>query len=188
FGIAKVQTGEGSGGAGLTQTGMVFGTPEYMAPEQAEGATIDHRLDIDAVGVILYELLCGRVPFSGKGCMGVLTKHMFEVPEAPSAVAPDAEIPLDAEAIVLKAMQKDPSLRFADMAEMIVAIEAVGTGAGPVEVVKETIARPTKGPTSFAQRDGGSSTAPELLPAEQPGVGGRKGLWLGAAGLLAAAV
>jgi hypothetical protein len=188
FGIAKVQSGEGGGsGKGLTQTGMVFGTPEYMAPEQAEGVAIDHRVDVYAVGVIMYELLCGRVPFTGTTFMGVLTKHMFEVPEAPSAVAPDAGIPAEAEAIVLKAMQKDPKLRFASMTEMIAAIEAVGTGAAAVEVVQETIARPSKGPTSFAKRDA-PNTAMELRPGQQAGPRNRMGLWLGAAGLVAVVV
>jgi serine/threonine-protein kinase len=189
FGIAKVQTGEkGEGGKGLTQTGMVFGTPEYMAPEQAEGVAIDHRVDIYAVGVIMYELLCGRVPFSGTTFMGILTKHMFEVPEAPSSVDSEAEIPAEAEAIVLKAMQKDPKLRFASMAEMLAAIEAVGTGAAPVEVVAEAIARPAKGPTAFAKRGDGPSTAPELQPGQQARAGGHKRLWLGAAGLVIAVV
>ncbi|HVH97062.1 MAG TPA: serine/threonine-protein kinase [Enhygromyxa sp.] len=194
FGIAKVQTAEkGEGGKGLTQTGMVFGTPEYMAPEQAEGVAIDQRVDVYAVGVIMYELLCGRVPFSGTTFMGILTKHMFEVPEAPSSVSPEAEIPVEAEAIVLKAMQKDPKLRFANMTELIAAIEAVGTGAAPVEVVAEAIVRPAKGPTAFARRGGEApATATELRPGEPARASDRKwsklGLGLGAAGLLAAAV
>jgi predicted Ser/Thr protein kinase len=188
FGIAKVQTGEGqSTGKGLTQTGMVFGTPEYMAPEQAEGVAVDHRVDIYAVGVIMYELLCGRVPFKGTTFMGVLTKHMFEVPQAPSAVSPEAGISPEAEAIVLKAMQKDPKLRFSSMTEMIAAIEAVGTGAAAVEVVQETIARPAKGPTSFAKRQG-PSTSMELRPGEQAQPRNRMGMWLAAAGVLAVVV
>jgi eukaryotic-like serine/threonine-protein kinase len=189
FGIAKVQSADNEGGKGLTRTGMVFGTPEYMAPEQAEGTTPDHRIDVYAVGVIMYELLCGRVPFVGKSFMGILTKHLFEIPEAPTSVAPDAEIPPEAEAIVLKALQKDANLRFADMAEMIAAIEAVGTGAAAVEVVAENIARPSKGPTGFAGQPRGQTSAPELHPHAQAGSGSRR--WIGGlvgAGLLAAAV
>ncbi|PRP90024.1 Serine/threonine-protein kinase Pkn1 [Enhygromyxa salina] len=158
FGIAKIESGE-QGGKPLTQTGMIFGTPEYMSPEQAQGDKVDHRVDIYAVGVIMYELLCGRPPFEGSTFMAILTKHMFEVPEAPSKRAPDAGIPPEAEAIVLKAMQKDRAYRFQTMTEMIAAIEAVGTGAGAVEVVQESIARPEGGPTGFAPHQVGDGAA-----------------------------
>jgi len=74
-------------GAGrLTRTGMVFGTPHYMSPEQASGADVTNRADIYALGIIMYEMFTGRVPFEADSYMGVLTKHMFMVPEAPSAV------------------------------------------------------------------------------------------------------
>jgi eukaryotic-like serine/threonine-protein kinase len=149
FGIAKVTSEDETEGKGLTRTGMIFGTPEYMSPEQAQGAKPDHRVDVYAVGVIMYELLTGQVPFTADTFMGILTKHMFEVPEAPSAIVPDADIPLEVEAIILKAMQKDRELRFANMAEMAAAIEAVGTGAGAVHVVSENIARPSTGEMAF---------------------------------------
>jgi tRNA A-37 threonylcarbamoyl transferase component Bud32 len=149
FGIAKVTSEDEGEGKGLTRTGMIFGTPEYMSPEQAQGAKPDHRVDIYAVGVILYELLTGEVPFSADTFMGILTKHMFEVPRAPSALVPDAEIPLEVENIILKAMQKDRELRFSSMREMAEAIEAVGTGAAAVHVVSENIARPSTGEMAF---------------------------------------
>jgi predicted Ser/Thr protein kinase len=175
FGIAKVETGD-TAGKGLTQTGMIFGTPEYMSPEQAQGEKIDHRADIYAVGVIMYQLLCGQQPFTGSSFMAVLTKHMFDVPRAPSEVAPEADIPPDAEAIVLKAMQKDRSYRFQSMSALIASIERVGTGAAAVDVVHESIARPGGGPTSFAKRGTGSS--PQL---ESGAVAprSRNGLWIG---------
>ena len=69
------------GGPRLTRTGMIFGTPEYMSPEQAKGDKPDHRVDIYAVGCILYEMLTGDVPFHADTFMGVLTKHMFEAPQ-----------------------------------------------------------------------------------------------------------
>ncbi|PRP97101.1 Serine/threonine-protein kinase Pkn1 [Enhygromyxa salina] len=162
FGIAKVTSEEEGEGKGLTRTGMIFGTPEYMSPEQAQGAKPDHRVDVYAVGVILYELLTGRVPFTADTFMGILTKHMFEVPEAPSAVVPDAGIPPEVEAIILKAMQKDRELRFADMREMAAAIEAVGSGAAAVGYVNENIARPSTGEMAFT---GGRPTpAPGTVP------------------------
>jgi hypothetical protein len=192
FGIAKVETGD-TAGKGLTQTGMIFGTPEYMSPEQAQGEKIDHRADIYAVGVIMYQLLCGQQPFTGSSFMAVLTKHMFDVPRAPSEVAPEADIPPDAEAIVLKAMQKDRTYRFQSMSELIASIERVGTGAAAVDVVRESIARPGGGPTSFAARGAkrgtGSGTSPGLEPGDAA-PRSRTGLWvgLGVGALLAAAV
>ncbi|HET6584273.1 MAG TPA: serine/threonine-protein kinase, partial [Nannocystaceae bacterium] len=124
FGIAKVQSDEGDGGRALTRTGMIFGTPEYMSPEQAKGEKVDHRVDVYAVGVIMYELLTGRVPFTADTFMGILTKHMFEAPQAPSALIGPGSIPVDVEAIILKSLQKDREYRFQTMAEMAHAIEA----------------------------------------------------------------
>jgi eukaryotic-like serine/threonine-protein kinase len=186
FGIAKVESGD-TAGKGLTQTGMIFGTPEYMSPEQAQGDKIDHRADIYAVGVIMYQLLCGRQPFTGSSFMAVLTKHMFDTPQAPTEVAPEAEIPPEAEAIVLKAMQKDRAYRFQSMSELIAAIERVGTGAAAVQVVHESIARPEGGPTNFARRAAATATSPQLEPGGMAPLtkGLRMGLGLG--GLVAAA-
>ena len=169
FGIAKVTSEDEGEGKGLTRTGMIFGTPEYMSPEQAQGARPDHRVDIYAVGVILYELLTGEVPFSADTFMGILTKHMFEVPRAPSSLVPQAEIPLEVENIILKAMQKDRELRFSSMAEMAEAIEAVGTGAAAVHVVSENIARPSTGEMAFT---GSRATVMPGAPGTVPPVSG----------------
>ncbi len=149
FGIAKVTTEDGDGGKGLTRTGMIFGTPEYMSPEQAQGARPDHRVDVYAIGIIMYELLTGRVPFTADTFMGILTKHMFEIPEAPSAIAPHMNISQEVEAIILKALQKDREYRFQNMKAMADAIDAVGTGAAAVAVVHENIAKPSDGRFGF---------------------------------------
>ena len=136
FGIAKV-LGQEAEGKGLTQSGMVVGTPEYMSPEQGWGQPVDHRGDIYAVGVIMFELLTGKIPFSGTTMMEILNRHMFEVPDVKHPNIPD-----EVAAIILKAMQKDRSLRFQSMNELAAAIEAVGTGASPVTVVDEEIKTP----------------------------------------------
>jgi serine/threonine protein kinase len=121
FGIAKVSVDEGTEKR-LTRTGMIFGTPEYMSPEQAQGAKPDHRVDIYAVGVIMYEMLTAKVPFKADTFMGILTKHIFEQPTPPSQMNPDARIPAEVEEIVLKAMAKDRNDRFQSMTEMAAAI------------------------------------------------------------------
>jgi eukaryotic-like serine/threonine-protein kinase len=187
FGIAKLTSEDEGEGKGLTRTGMIFGTPEYMSPEQAQGAKPDHRVDVYALGVILYELLTGRVPFTADTFMGILTKHMFEVPEAPSAVVPEAEIPAEVEAIILKAMQKDRELRFADMREMAAAIEAVGTGAAAVSFVNENISRPSTGEMAFtgSRATAMPGTVPPMSASEEQPRGSNKGLIFGLIGGLA---
>ncbi|MCB9558340.1 MAG: serine/threonine protein kinase [Deltaproteobacteria bacterium] len=118
FGIAKV-SGMNDGERRLTRTGMIFGTPEYMSPEQAQGHRPDHRVDIYALGVIMYEMLTGEVPFKADTFMGILTKHIFEAPQPPSQIRP---MSADIEHIVLKAMAKDRDDRYRSMTEMAMAL------------------------------------------------------------------
>ncbi len=171
FGIAKVTSDEGEGkGKNLTRTGMIFGTPEYMSPEQAKGEKVDHRVDVYALGIILYELLTGKVPFTADTFMGILTKHMFEPPAAPSTVAPHANIPEDVEAIILKALQKDREYRFQDMADMGAAIEKVGTGSAAVSVIEEVVALPAGGQTSFKNRPAADRFVDDEPPKSKAGI------------------
>jgi serine/threonine-protein kinase len=127
FGIAKMSALE-EGGSRLTRTGMIFGTPEYMSPEQARGDRPDHRVDIYAAGCILYEMLTGDVPFHAETFMGVLTKHMFEEPEPPSKRNPAASIPGDVESVCLRALAKDREQRFQTMKELALALEGCTGG------------------------------------------------------------
>jgi len=109
FGISKVlETSDG-----LTKTGTVMGTPDYMAPEQARGDRVDSRADIYAVGAILYRALTGRKPFEGNDAMSILTAVLTQEPERPSTLNP--KIPLSLELIVQQTMAKTPSQRFATM-------------------------------------------------------------------------
>jgi len=127
FGIAKVM-GLDPNGPRLTRTGMIFGTPEYMAPEQAEGKDTDHRADIYAVGCILYHLLTGQTPFVAESFMTMLTKHLMEDPVPPSVRRPDLTVTPEMDALVLKALEKDRDKRWQSMAELM---EAVAVCPGP---------------------------------------------------------
>ena len=109
------------------------------------------------MGAILFEMLTLRVPFEGSTFMAVLSQHMFDKPVAPSRMAPWAQIPPELDAIVLKALQKEPRHRFASMHDMAAAIEAVGSGTGAVEVIDEDVTIPTEGvATTFASPRSGS--------------------------------
>ena len=126
FGIAKIINPDEADGPRLTQTGMIFGTPEYMSPEQAQGHPPDHRVDVYAVGCIMYHVLTGSVPFTADSFMGILTKHLLEPPIPPSKRRPDLDILPDVEAVCLKAMEKDRDKRFSDMNELYRALGAAG--------------------------------------------------------------
>ena len=105
FGIAKMTTLDAEGRR-LTQTGVIFGTPEYMAPEQARGQTLDLRVDIYATGVMLYEMLAGQVPFTGESFMAILTQHLFSEPRPLSVVAPDVKVPKAIESVIVKPQEQ----------------------------------------------------------------------------------
>ena len=109
FGIAKAQSSPE--GAGLTLKGLVCGTPEYMSPEQARGEDVDGRSDIYAVGVILYQLVTGELPFSASSPVGILSKHLAEPPVPPSLRRPGLTIPTALESVILHALAKDPADR-----------------------------------------------------------------------------
>jgi len=134
FGIAKVM-GLDEDVPRLTRTGMIFGTPEYMSPEQAQGQPVDHRVDIYAVGCIMFHVLTGRVPFKADSFMGILSKHMMEAPESPRALNPAIEPGI--EAVILRAMQKDPAKRFQSMSELLQALSpAAGDFSGAISAAQ----------------------------------------------------
>jgi serine/threonine-protein kinase len=110
----------------LTSAGMIFGTPEYMAPEQAAGGKIDHRADIYATGIILYKMLTGRAPFSGAQFLEVLEKQVLEEPPRMSKLKPDLDIPKQLEQVVMRSLAKKPDDRFATMARFARAIAYAG--------------------------------------------------------------
>jgi serine/threonine protein kinase len=112
FGIAKVK----NAAAKITRTGLVFGTPHYMSPEQAAGQPVDHRSDIYSLGVIMYQVLAGELPFMAETLMALMTKHMFE--PAPSLRELGYVVPSTLDALVGRCLQKKPELRHASMREL----------------------------------------------------------------------
>src|SRR6478752_7390433 len=150
FGIAQLRSKEAEVAETkrrLTRTGMIFGTPEYMAPEQASGKHADLRSDIYSVGIIMYEMFTGAVPFTGETFLGVLSKHLSEVPPAMQAVYPGLQLSPELEAVVLRTLAKDPTHRYQTMNELAAALAATPEGqyAG------------VRGPYSQVSPDGRSS-------------------------------
>jgi serine/threonine protein kinase len=130
FGIAKVlSTPEAPTNPlepRLTRAGSVFGTPEYMAPEQAAGRNdTDGRVDIYALGVLLYEMITGRVPLRGDSTVRTLAMVMLDHPEPPSKVRPDLAIPPELEATIMQALAKKREQRFQTMGELVASLDKV---------------------------------------------------------------
>lgn len=121
FGVAKLADSEVAGT--LTQTGMIFGTPKYMSPEQAEGKPIDYRADIYALGVVLYELLTGKPPFVADTPVGLLLKHITEPPPPFREAAQARDIDPHLEAIVMRALEKHPDRRQQQVTELALDLE-----------------------------------------------------------------
>ena len=118
FGIAKLRRDWGGSESPTTRTGMIFGTPAYMSPEQCRGLNteVDGTTDVYALGCILYEMLCGKAPFTAPGWGDVLMMHMQEAIPVPSAV--NSRVPAAVDKVVTKAMAKSKGDRYASMRDM----------------------------------------------------------------------
>lgn len=122
FGLAKV-----AGQSRLTKAGLVFGTPYYMSPEQASGGTIDERTDIYALGVVMYEMFTGRVPFEADTYMGVLTKHLYVEPTPPSVLLGEPAELGALEQVILRCLEKKAEKRYATMAALAAELKRVAS-------------------------------------------------------------
>ena len=140
FGIAR------AGASDMTETGSIMGTAQYLSPEQAQGHAVSAQSDLYAIGIVLYELLTGRVPFDGDSPVTIALKQVSELPVPPSPYNP--AVPQELDAIVLRALEKDPARRFADAEEFIAALEQaketlVAVPAGQSTAVFGAVADPT---------------------------------------------
>jgi serine/threonine protein kinase len=164
FGMAKIVTGHGTGTTALTQHNMVFGTPEYMAPEQARGDELDARCDVYAAGIILYEMLTGAPPFGGATPLNVLTAHLTATPDLPRERAPDRGISAALEAVVMHAIAKDPGKRYATAGALATAIRAAV--AAPEDI--ESIGPDSRANIVVDTMDAHAETIPAPLPSDNP--------------------
>jgi serine/threonine-protein kinase len=159
FGIAKMQHAQNR----ITRAGTIFGTPHYMSPEQAAGAEVDPRTDIYSLGVILYEMLSGGVPFDAENPMGLLTQHMYTEPTPLTRLdSPLQEVPLGVDAIVLKCLAKKPHGRYPSMAELTLDLGRFERGEPPValaDLLANAERREDEGLAALA-RDGLKSRRP----------------------------
>src|SRR5580765_3729151 len=142
FGIAR------AGASQMTEAGSIIGTAQYLSPEQAKGASVDQTSDLYSVGVVLYELLTGVVPFSGDTPVEIAMKHLSSVPEPPSAKR--SEIPHDLDMVVLRALAKDASDRYQSAEEMDADLARVARGAAVSPATEEAATAIISGPPPTA--------------------------------------
>ena len=125
FGIAKAKEGALQGGLTATKTGIIIGTPEYMSPEQAEGQLgdqLDGRADLYALGVVLYEMLTGQLPFKSDTPLGMCLHHLQTPPRPPNELRPDLRIPDAVSVVLMKSLEKRRERRFQSAEEMSTAL------------------------------------------------------------------
>ncbi len=136
FGIARSLDGQ----IGLTQTGTVLGTSEYISPEQATGRQVDARTDIYSLGVVLYELLAGQPPYSGDSFVSVAMRHMND--PVPSITHTRPDVPLRVDAALRRALAKDPDDRFQAMDELVAELSVCLAGLGELDDDRTVIVAP----------------------------------------------
>ena len=184
FGIAR------AGASDMTMTGSIMGTAQYLSPEQAQGYAVSEASDIYSVGVILYELLTGVVPFEGETAVAIAFKQVSAAPRPPSELNP--ALPPSLDAVVLRALAKDPVERYANADELIAALEheraalpaysraAVASAYAGQQTDEHRAAAPAAGAVLMAP--GGQLLEEYLSTSEPEDRRRRRGLWWAAGG------
>jgi serine/threonine-protein kinase len=162
FGIARAGTSQ------MTEAGSIVGTAQYLSPEQARGSGVDQRSDVYSLGIVLYELLTGTVPFTGDTPVEIAMKHLSALPEPPSSRR--SEIPRDLDLIVLRALAKDPEDRYQSAEEMDLDLERFLRGSAVSPVTEEAATQILRVPAGADQPY--SSTAATMIAP--PSSGGRR--------------
>ena len=129
FGIARSMEAKG-----LTEDGLVMGTPEYMAPEQVEGRKADKRSDIYSMGVILYELMTGQVPFDGLTPMSVASKHLTKRPREPREL--NSQVPIKLSEVIMRCMEKEKGRRYQTIEELLFRLTEIERGMPSTDTIK----------------------------------------------------
>src|SRR6185436_9690907 len=158
FGLVKDVSGEAED---LTQAGLFMGSPKYMAPEQILGGEITARTDIYSLGVMMYEMLAGKVPFDRGASVGTLMAHVNDALPPMRTVNPKLQSSPTMDNIVLRALEKDPAKRFASMKDLLNALKRVGNEDGSLTDTHESMpmARVDMAASSGPMSDSGPSTS-----------------------------
>ncbi len=170
FGIAKLNDPEASGGPHLTQDGLICGTPAFMSPEQVKGLELDPRTDIYALGVVLFMLLTGRLPFQANSSAGMAAKIITEAPPRPSKVRLDLQVPDLFDPIIERAMAKQREDRYESALAFRAALEdALQRLKAPAQAAAAPVILPAPPPAGHgASKPGGPAAGPPHL-RQQPG-------------------
>jgi beta-lactam-binding protein with PASTA domain/predicted Ser/Thr protein kinase len=163
FGIAR------AGASDMTQTGSIMGTAQYLSPEQAQGHAVTARSDLYSIGIVLYELLTGKVPFEAEAAVTIALKQVSEAPVPPSQINP--VVTPELEAVVLRALAKDPADRFADADEFIAALEAAGSRIPSAAAIAAAEAAAAAALPAAAAVGAGATLAPPPPPPLPPATG-----------------
>ncbi len=157
FGIARAGTT-----SQMTEAGSIIGTAQYLSPEQARGAPVDESSDLYSIGIVLYELVTGKVPFTGESAVEIAMKHLSHVPETPSHIR--HEIPHDLDLVILRALAKDPADRYRSAAEMDRDLELVARG--------DAVGKETAEAATMVLSGASEPTAMTQVPRRPPAIGG----------------
>jgi eukaryotic-like serine/threonine-protein kinase len=159
FGIARAGTSQ------MTEAGSIVGTAQYLSPEQARGTGVDQRSDLYSLGIVLYELLTGTLPFNGDTPVEIAMKHLSQTPELPSASRP--ELPRELDLVVTRALANDPDERYQSAEEMDADLERLARGASVSQETEESATQIMSAPTGPMS----ATAATMIVPPRRPPAG-----------------